>query len=156
MRKIKLAIPIFIVLLLQLSCNKDEPKETNNELDLAAGNYQLVELNINPAQDINEDGNVTTNVVSELRCAMGTLELKSDATWSWSFMEINVTSITGGQYRFSCPPESTSRSGSWQVKNSQIMLFDGANSYTFTINENRITNTINDDLPGFKSIVYER
>ena len=154
MKKIKLLMPIFTFLIVLLSCSKDEPTETINELDLAAGTYQLVELNINPAQDINDDGNTTTNVLSELSCASGTLTLKSDATWSWSFTEINVTSITGGLFKFSCPPELSAMSGSWKAQNSQLTLFDGAN--TFTKNEDRIINTINDDLPGFQSMVYER
>lgn len=156
MKKIKLLMPIFTSLIVLLSCSKDEPIETINELDLAAGTYQLVELNINPAQDINDDGNTTTNVLSELSCASGTLTLKSDATWSWSFTKINVTSITGGLFKFSCPSELSAMSGSWKAQNSQLTLFDGANTYTFTKNEDRIINTINDDLPGFQSMVYER
>ncbi|MGB5499648.1 MAG: hypothetical protein WBM77_12030 [Maribacter sp.] len=156
MKRIKLLMPLFTFLIILLSCSDDEPTATINELELAAGTYQLVELNINPAQDINNDGNTTTNVLSELTCASGTLTLNSDATWTWSFTEINVTSITGGLFNFSCPPELSSMTGSWQAQNDLLTLFDGANTYTFTKNEDRITNTINDDLPGFQSMVYEK
>lgn len=150
-----LSICSFIFLL--SGCSDDDGEVvSNDDLTMASGIYSLVELNIDPAQDINEDGNTTSNVLSELQCANGTLNLKADATWSWSFLGVNVTSITGGLFRFACAPETTALAGSWMVQNGQIILFDGANSFTFTINEDRITYTINDDLPGFKSIVYER
>lgn len=157
MNNIRYILFIFSFIIVLGACSNDDDKgETNDEMAMASGNYNLVELNINPAQDINDDGNTTTNVLSELSCAAGTLSLKSDATWSWSFTEVNVTSITGGLFKFSCPPELSSLSGTWNVQNNQLTLFDGANTYTFTKNEDRITNTINDDLPGFNSMVYER
>ena len=150
-----LSICSFIFLL--GGCSDDDGEVvSNDDLTMASGIYNLVELNINPAQDINEDGNTTSNVLSELQCATGTLNLKADTTWSWSFLEVNVTSITGGLFRFTCAPETTTLAGSWMVQNGQITLFDGANSFTFTLNGDRITNTINDDLPGFISMVYER
>jgi len=157
MKSIRYILSICSFIFLLVGCSDDDGEVvSNDEMTIASGIYNLVELNIDPAQDINEDGNTTSNVLSELQCAIGTLNLKADATWSWSFLAVNVTSITGGVFRFNCAPETTVLAGSWKVQNGQISLFDGANSFTFTINEDMITYTVNDDLPGFKSIVYER
>lgn len=140
-----------------LACSNDDDKEgINDELAMATGTYNLVELNINPAQDINNDGNTTSNVLTELPCTTGTLVLRSDSSWTWSVIETNVTSITGGAFHFSCNSDTTTRSGSWNIDNNQVTLLDGATSFIFTKDLERLTLTDGEDLPGFKSMVYER
>jgi len=150
-----LSVCTFIILFGACS-NDDDNGGSNDEMALASGTYSLVELNISPAVDINNDGNTTSNAVSELPCATGTLELRSDGNWIWNFIEINVTSITGGTFSLTCTSSTTRRSGSWTISNNQVTIYDGARNFIFTKDADRLTLTDGDDLPGFKSMVYER
>lgn len=157
MKTIRYILSIFSFILVLGGCSDDDGKvDSNDELEMTAGTYQLVELNINPAQDINNDGNTTTNVLTELPCATGTLNLRNDGNWIWTTLEMSVTSITGGTFHISCTPDITNRSGSWNISNNQVNLFDGATNFSFTKDVNRLTIILGDDLPGFESMVYER
>lgn len=138
------------------ACSSDDSPDSPNESELLAGTYELVEININPAQDVNEDGTTTSNILTELPCATGTLILNSDGRWSWTFTEVRVTTITGGLFKFSCASNTLSNSGTWQVQNNLLTLFDGFNSVIFAVSEDRLTSTTGNDLPDFKSTVYEK
>ncbi len=149
-----LSVCTFIILL--GACSNDDDGDSNDELAMASGTYNLVELNINPGVDINNDGNTTSNAVSELPCATGTLELRSDGNWIWNFIEINVTSITGGTFSLTCTSSTTRRSGSWNINNNQVTIYDGARNFIFVKDADRLTLTEGNNLPGFMSMVYER
>lgn len=154
MRKyFRITVHYMALFFLLSSCSTGDSTEEN---ELAIGTYTLVEININPAQDINEDGNTTSNVLTELPCATGILKLNEDATWTWSFADLNVTPSTNGNFKISCTSNTFTSSGSWQVQNNLLTLFDGFNSALFTVGENRLTSTTGDDLPDFKNTVYER
>lgn len=144
------------IIVLGACSNDDDKAETNDELEMTAGTYLLVELNISPAQDINDDGSTTSNVLTELPCATGTLNLRNDGNWIWTTLEMSVTSITGGAFHISCTPDITSRSGSWKISNNQVTLYDGATNFIFTKDADRLTIILGDDLPGFESMVFER
>ncbi len=157
MNNIRYVLFIFSFIIVLGACSNDNDKvETNDEMSMASGIYELVELNINPPQDINDDGNTTSNVLTELPCATGTLNLRSDGNWIWTFLETSVTSITGGTFYLSCTPDTTTRSGSWNISNNQVTLFDGATNFVFTKDADRLTIIEGDDLPGFMSMVFER
>lgn len=157
MKTIRYILSICSFILVLVGCSDDDGKVvSNDELEMTAGTYQLVELNINPAQDINNDGNTTSNVLTELPCATGTLNLRNDGNWIWTTLEMSVTSITGGTFHLSCTPDITSRSGSWNISNNQVILFDGATNFNFTKDADRLTIILGDDLPGFESMVFER
>ena len=149
-------IPFLILFFALSSCSSDDSTTEPNENEMAAGNYTLIAHNINPPQDINEDGNTTSNVLTELPCATGTLVLNANGNWTWTFVDVNVTTITGGLFKFNCASGSLSNSGTWQVQNNILTLFDGFNSVLFTVDENRLTNTTGKDLPDFESTVYEK
>ena len=157
MKTIRYILSICSFILVLGGCSDDDGKVvSNDELEMTAGTYQLVELNINPAQDINNDGNTTSNVLTELPCATGTLNLRNDGNWIWTTLEMSVTSITGGTFHLSCTSDITSRSGSWNISNNQVILFDGATNFNFTKDADRLTIILGDDLPGFESMVFER
>lgn len=156
MRLFKRSLLLCAVLAITFSCSKDEAPAPNNDIELASGTYALIALNINPAQDVNDDGNTTSNVVSELPCATGTLTLQSDATWTWTSEIINITAITGGLYKFNCTSTKRNQSGIWQIQNSQITLSDSANTTIFVQSGELLTNTTNEDLPFYRSLVYEK
>lgn len=139
-----------------LSCSKDNPPAGNPMVNPIVGTWDLVALNINPPQDIDGDGNTTTNILSELDCIAGTLIIKEDFTWSSVFTGVNVSSLTNGQYFITCPDTSQSNSGTWQLQNNQLTLFRGTTSTFFMVSGNRITNSLGEDLPGFRSEIYEK
>jgi len=145
-----------VLLFLSSACSSGDSSSSPEESELAIGTYTLVEISINPPQDINEDGNTTSNVLTELPCATGSLTLNNDATWTWSFADINVTPFINGNFKISCTSNTFTSSGSWQVQNNLLTLFDGFNSALFTVSNNKLTSTTGDDLPDFKNTVYER
>ncbi len=157
----KLSKSIWVLTLVVLvlgtsSCSSDDNAPSNDEKEQAVGSYQLTALNITPAADVNGDGNTTSNVLTELPCATGNLTLNSDNTYSWTFVNVGVTFITGDLFNFSCS-NPLSNKGLWEVKNGLLTLSDGANTVLFSVGANGdLTNTIGDSLPGFNSNVYTK
>ena len=156
MKKIKVLIPFIACLVVLQACSSDDnaPVEENN--DAVVGTWNLAELNINPPQDIDEDGTTTTNILTELPCATGTLIINSDGSWSSSVVNLDITAITGTLYDIRCTSTSSTASGVWQLQNSQLSLFFNNTLFLYNLSGNRLTNTTNEDLPGFMSEVYEK
>ncbi len=152
------SLALFSALFLVLSScsNDDAPPVDTSEKDAAVGTYSLSELTISSAQDINGNGSTTTDVLSELPCATGTLSLRSDDTFTWNFIGVNVTAITGDLYAFSCNSDTTSLSGFWTVVSGTVTLGTAGTSTTFNINGNDLTATASSNLPGFTSTVYSK
>ncbi len=151
------SIPLCAIFLFTLlGCSKDESPATLDESAMAVGVYQLIELNINPAQDIDGDGNTTTNVLTELPCATGTLNLKNDRTFEWTYEDINIVFITGDLYKISCEGFQLSTSGVWQVKNGLLSMADNLGTVIYSVNGNILTTTTGGNLPEFKSRKYEK
>lgn len=156
MNKLRNSLLIFSIVMVLGACSNEDAGESVDELLMASGNYGLVELNINPPQDINNDGNTTSNVLTELPCVTGNLNLRSDGNWIWTLTETSVTSITGGTFYLSCTSDTTTRSGSWTISGNQVSLYDGATNFDLTKDADRLTFIEGDDLPGFTSMVFER
>ena len=153
---LRIIVHYMVLFFLLSACSSGDSSDSPEENDLAIGTYTLVEININPPQDINKNGNTTSNVLTELPCATGSLKLNEDATWTWSFANLNVTPSINGNFKISCTSNTFTSSGSWQAQNNLLTLFDGFNSALFIVGENRLTSTTGDDLPDFKNTVYER
>ncbi len=149
-------LPTAFLCFILASCSKDSPSDDNPMASPVTGTWELTALTINPAQDIDNDGTVTTNILSELDCVSGTLTIKSDATWSSVFSGVNVTSITNEIYVFSCSNNPQVNSGTWQLKANQLTLFRETTSTFFMLNGTTLTNSVGEDLPGFRSEVYEK
>lgn len=156
MKKFKVYIPLLAFLFILQACSSDDNAPIVDNNDAAVGTWDLAELNINPAQDIDGDGNTTTNILSELPCATGTLEINNDGTWSSTVVNLEITTITGGLFDIRCANTSNTSSGIWQLQNSQLSLFLNNTLFLYNLNGNRLTNTTNEDLPGFMSEVYEK
>ncbi|MEM7381839.1 MAG: hypothetical protein AAF361_11665 [Bacteroidota bacterium] len=139
------------------SCSSDDDtSEPGGNLSELVGNWELIELNVSPAQDVNEDGTASTNLTEELDCISGTLSFNSDNTWDLDLDGINVVSITGGLFDISCAAFRTSTSGTWQSSGSQVTLFSGGTTILYTLSGERLTNTIGEDLPNIQSEVYQK
>ncbi len=156
MRKL-LFWPIFCLALVLSSCSSDDDDPGIQQPDQSpVGTWILTELNINPPQDIDGDGTPTTNILTELPCATGTIIIDEDGTWTSTTANLSITTITGGLFIIDCDGTTTEDFGNWALQNSQLTLFRNPNLVFFSLNDNRIINNSNEDLPGFTSEVYVR
>ncbi|NJB72553.1 hypothetical protein GGR42_003044 [Saonia flava] len=155
MKKLILPIVFIFVNLLFISCSSDSSEDSNNVSPSAEvmGSWALAEININPPQDVNEDGTASTNVLNELSCLNSTLLLNNDFTWSLSGTDLNVQFITGNLYNLTCKPTS-SLVGTWGFSNNTVILTGNIDITLQLSNGNTLTNLQNLDLPDVQSVVY--
>jgi hypothetical protein len=156
-KKIRLPLTLIIASVL-LSCSSDKDEDdsriSQEQLNAIVGTWALVEYNVNPPQDVDNDGTASENLVDELDCLSGSLSFTSEFSWSRTAIQVNATPITGGAFGISCG-QSNNDSGDWLFLNNQILLEEGAEG-TLQLNGNTLTRTLGDDLPGVKELVYEK
>ena len=142
------------------ACSKDNTETgANPNLTLVTGTWLLHELRINPAQDIDEDGQSTSNVMEELTCISGTLQLRSDYSWTFSGTDVVITTITGGLFKFFCAEAPRTAQGIWDLNGNVVRLADDVgNLTTFSLDAEALTltNTIGAALPGLQVEVYSK
>lgn len=143
-----------------LACSGDDGSPAPNpNLDLVVGTWELSELRISPAQDIDDDGTPTNNVLDELACVEGTLTVRSDNTWSFGGTDVVITTITGALFKFSCALQARNSGGNWDLQGNTLRLADGTGNITlFTIDATAVTltNSIGEQLPGLQAEVYTK
>lgn len=158
MMSIRKSFGVFALLVLVTACDvgSDDPGVTPPNFD-PIGLFDLVEVNINPAQDLNDDGTASTNLLDELDCLTGTLLIDGDLVWTFEQVNLSVTAITGDQFEIDCT-DSTTASGTW-FANETTVTFSGDPVLSTLQIENdggRLVAQVGQDLPGFQSFVYER
>ncbi len=151
-KKIFLSI---LVVLITLSCSSDDNAPETDDSALVIGTYSLAAVNVNPAQDQNDDGTASTNLLDEMVCITGTLTVNTDRSWRLNVVRINVSSITGGQFFFSCGDPDNS-SGTWTFNNNQLSLNGSFEPTIYLLNETTLTRQIGENLPGFQSVVFTK
>ncbi len=149
--KNSLALLLFAFII--ASCSSDDSPATESELSKASGTYELIELNVNPPQDINGDDTPSTNLLEELSCISGTLTLRSNGTYSFNLTGIEVTSITNGQFFIDCASVRNSDSN-WNIQNGLVTLFADVTTTPYMLVDDQLTRTIGENLPGIQSVVY--
>lgn len=142
--------------LLFLSCGSDDDSGDSNEPAPVIGQWDLIELNVTPAQDIDQDGTANGNILDELNCVSGTLTINEVGTWTLNLNGVNITTITGGLFDIRCNPDQSFNSGTWAFQNNQLTLFQGIDPIILTLDGDRLTNLVGETLPDFFSEVYER
>ena len=153
----------FLLLFLSLtvlSCSDDDGgTEPNPNFDQVVGTWNLSELTISPQQDINGDGSFTTNIVEELPCVSAQIILRDDNTWSYSGVDVIITTITGGLFKFFCADETRTAGGNWDIEGNIVRLADETGTitqFTFDSSDNTLTNVIGEVLPGLQAEVYAK
>ena len=158
MKKISPLFYLLVISFIVMSCSSDDgggDTETPPTSPVL-GTWQLVALNINPQQDIDGDGTPTRNILTELPCATGTITITADG-WTSNTRNLSITAITNDLFIIDCADSSQSTSGDWLLQNNQLTLFQETSAVIFTLSgEDTLTNTSNEDLPGFVSEVYEK
>ena len=136
-----------------ISCSNNDGNTAASEISKASGAYELIELNVNPSQDINGDGTVSSNLLDELSCISGTLSLRSNGTYGFNLIGIEVTTIANGQFFIDCAAERNSDS-SWNIQNGLVTLFADVTTTPYMLVDDSLTRTVSEDLPGIQSVVY--
>jgi len=145
----------FAVTLILIGCSSDDPPAVDQNAE-AVGTYQLIELNVSPAQDVNDDGTASTDMLDEMNCLSGTITLNADTSWSLSFVNLKVTEITGGLLFLECG-ETTTGVGTWQLRNGTVTMVGGSETLTFAFSDSKLTRSIGETLPdGLQSRVYQK
>ena len=156
MKKNVRVLPLLVCVFLLISCSSDDNGDSEPDNSAAVGTWTLIELNINPPQDIDMDGNSTSNILDELPCATGSIIINADGTWSSTIENLAINPVTGDLFFIDCAGNSTQSSGSWLLQGSQLSLFRSFSTLLFTLQGDTITLNSGEDLPGFLSEVYER
>lgn len=149
----KTPVFLFLLMIFIISCSSDDSASTDSEFTTASGTYVLTELNVNPAQDINEDGTASTNLLDELPCISGTLSLRSNGTYGFNLTGITVTSITNGEFFIVCATARNSDSN-WNIQNGLVTLFGDVTTTPYMLVDDVLSRTIGEDLPGIQGVVY--
>ncbi|HDZ05560.1 hypothetical protein LCGC14_0067360 [marine sediment metagenome] len=136
---------ISLVMLLS-SCSSDVSDDAVDNNALVIGTYNLTEININVAQDVNEDGVSSNNMLDELECLSGTLVINVDNTWTLDLVDLDITNVTSDFYAIRCG-RTNSFTGKWSFQGSSLNL----NSTEFgdmALNNSVLTEGISENLPG--------
>ncbi|MCL6265951.1 hypothetical protein [Flagellimonas myxillae] len=154
MRKTILLILCSAALAFQ-SCSSDDGGGSTNNTDVI-GQWDLIEVNISSAQDINQDDTASTNLLDELECITGTLTINADESWSFQQSNIVISSLTNNEFFAECSG-SVSGIGTWGANTVQV-VFNGSSIFSsMQIGPNNtLINNVGDDLPGIDSFVYQK
>ncbi|SHJ91386.1 hypothetical protein SAMN04488007_1927 [Maribacter aquivivus] len=129
-----------------VSCLFDDSDTKTDDSALVIGTYSLTEINVNVAQDVNEDGTASNNMLDELDCLDGTLKINADGTWDFNLVELDITSVTGDFYAIRCG-RTNNFTGKWTFQSSVLDL-NTTNFSTMVLNSSVLTEGVNEDLPG--------
>ena len=132
----------------------DEKKITQTQLDAIIGTWTLVEYDVNPPQDVNNDDTASSNLVDEMDCLSGTLVFTEEFTWSSTSTQLNITPITGDDFGIVCTTQATN-SGDWFYLDGNVVLEEGS-SGTFQLSGTTLTRNLGNDLPGINKVVYQK
>ncbi|WP_282179536.1 hypothetical protein [Maribacter stanieri] len=137
----------FISLVMLLSgCSSDDSDDEVDNSALVIGTYNLTEVNVNVAQDVNEDGVSSNNMLDELECLNGFLIISDNNTWTLDLVNLDITSVTGDFYAIRCG-RTNSFTGKWSFQGSTLNL-NATDFGTMTLNNLVLTEGINENLPG--------
>jgi hypothetical protein len=153
MRNFKYVIAVGLSIFLG-ACSSDDSDGDINETPLVVGTYTLTEVNVSIAQDPNEDGTFSINMVDELSCLNGTLAVSADGSWNMTLTDLNITTVTGDFYPVFCG-ESQDYAGTWSFQNNILNLNSTAFS-SFSFTNSMLVENINEDLPGILNRKFEK
>ncbi len=144
-----------VVLLILCGCSDDEGSGPAVNMDVV-GQWDLIEVNISTAQDIDQDGTPSTNLLEELNCISGTLTINADESWSFQQSDISITSITNNQFFAECSG-TTNGIGTWTANAVQVIFVGSSALNSLQIGANNtLINNIGENLPGIQSLVYQQ
>lgn len=141
--------------LLLISCSSDDGGGGGQQGIEFAGTWTLTQINLSAAIDANDDGTTSANLLEEATCLRETINLGE--TFEWTSNGVNpqlITQITGNLYNVSCS-DLENEDGDWGVSGNNLFLIGSVNR-TFLISGNQLIENLGQDLPGIRTMVYER
>lgn len=141
--------------LLLMACSSDDGGDGGQQGIEFAGTWTLTQINLSAAIDADGDGATSANLLEEAECLRETITLGE--TFEWTSSGINaqlITQITGNLYNVSCS-DLENEDGDWGVSRSNLFLIGSVNR-TFLISGNQLIENLGRDLPGIRTMVYER
>ncbi|WP_190808699.1 hypothetical protein [Flagellimonas sp. S3867] len=146
-------LPLLVLLISLVSCSSDDDGGSTLINSDVIGIWDLVEVNISSAQDIDNDGTPSSNLLDEVDCISGTLLIDGDLAWTLEQSIVTITTITGGLFFADCSGNSSS-SGTWTASET-LVSFSGDNApVPFNIINGQLVHQVGDALPGVQSYVY--
>ncbi|MEM9868567.1 MAG: hypothetical protein AAF765_12810 [Bacteroidota bacterium] len=146
-------LSILFMLLFQ-SCSLDDGVETIDPPNFEViGLWDLVEVNVNPPQDLDMDGTASTNLMDEMECITGSLLIDGNLIWTFEQSVINVTAITGDLFSATCNG-TVSGTGNWFSDENEVTFSGDDILSVLRISEGRLIDEVGEDLPGIQSFVY--
>lgn len=145
---------VYFMQVMLFSCSSDDSNDTSQNLLPVVGVWNLSGVNVSIAQDPNEDGTASANLVDELDCLTGTLTIDPSGVWSATITRPIISPVTGDFYVVSCS-ESQAFSGRFSYQNNQLNL----NSSSFSImglSGTTLTENLGEELPGVLNYTYEK
>lgn len=133
---------VLIILVFVCSSDNNELQEVNDKAEAYFGTWVLVESNINPSLDANNDGTTSRNLLDKLECLTGTIVLNDNFKFTSTSLE---PTITGDLYIVSCS-SPTADLGLGAFVDDAIVL-EGNQDIVFEVYRNRMTFTGGLDLP---------
>lgn len=150
MKKILLFTMVFTIL---ISCNINNDDGVPPPNFDVIGLWDLTEVNIDPPQDINEDGMASTNLLDELDCLSGELLINGNLLWTLEQTSLQVTTITNGQFNVECSG-NIEANGEWFSDENEITFEDNPEFSALQIESGSLVLSLGENLPGFQSFVY--
>ncbi len=156
MKLIKKILYCFSLIAIVSSCNLDDGVEGVEPPNFdVLGLWDLVEVNVNPPQDLNMDGTASTNLMDELDCISGSLLIDGNLVWTFEQTQLTATPITGDQFEVDCTG-TISGTGNWFSDETQVTFTGNDEILTLlSISGNQLVNNVGQNLPGIQSFVYE-
>ncbi len=148
MKNVTLFLLVITSALFLFSCNNDDDSSTdpNAAINVVAGTYNLESFTVPTQEDLNEDGVLSANLVSENACYTNwKIELNPDR--SFTRTEKTVEILDGS---ISC--QTAVDSGTWdiQANNVKLLLLDGTelnSNYVYLNSNNSLTQTRQSQYP---------
>lgn len=150
----KSILSFLILSVLFISCSSDDSSDSSEDISPVVGVWNLTGVNINIAQDPNEDGTASTNMVDELPCLTGIININANGTWTATITTLNISTVTGDFYVVRCS-DILSYSGNYIFTNNQLNLNDSSFS-ALSLSGTTLTENLGDNLPGVLNYEYEK
>jgi len=139
-----------ILIIFIVSCSNSDNDSPNNDENSIIGLWELTELRMSIAQDLNGDGNSSTNLKDELDCLENFIQFNDDMTYLTYGKRVEVTENSMG-FSFECLPRP-------DVNNTYILTEDGVllQGDDLFYEGTNLVNESGMELPSFSKVVYTK
>ena len=148
----KISNILFLLLLMNLSCSSSDDDAEENNVSYYVGTWEITEMEMSVAQDMNNDGVFSANLLDELDCFQPqVIILKEDNSLDSFSTELRLVSLTETTVVYDCDGFTTG-SGTWSEVEGGIKI----GLFTYPRIGDQLILNYGSDIPGFVKIVYTK